>query len=167
MSSQRGSGRISVRPAKETGGGPAPPARPKAPQGPQSYSGYLDDHPVLVPALVLVLGGLFLYCALFTHVLRDLMMGPNPLGTALGNYNEVMAWSVAAVAGFMFLSLCFLIIHGISMGWRRVRRQPAVCKRCGLAEKAAPVRFKRAPVQGTAWEQITCSKCGADWYGRL
>jgi hypothetical protein len=122
---------------------------------------------VLAPAVVLILGGLFLYGALFTNLLRDLLMGPNPLGTALVNYNEVMAWSVAGVIGFMFLSLCFLIIHGLSLGWRRLRRQPAVCKRCGLAEKGAPVRFKHAPVAGTAWEQITCSHCGAEWYGRL
>ncbi|HEX6606868.1 MAG TPA: hypothetical protein VF276_08140, partial [Chloroflexia bacterium] len=71
----------------------------------------------------------------------------------------------AALAG-IFLSLVFLLMHGGDRLIHRLRRRPAVCPRCAATEAGSSLRFRRTPVEGTGWEEITCPQCGHAWYGR-
>jgi hypothetical protein len=151
----------------DTTGGPAP-AAPKRPVQPrrQSYQYYLEDRPVLVPLVMIAVCTVCVFLTIVTHVLRDWLLGPAPSRADLGNYNMAMSWMAAAALAGIFLSVVFLLLHGGDRLIHRLRRRPAVCARCGAAEAGSSLRFRRAPVDGTVWEEITCAQCGHAWYGR-
>ena len=151
----------------DTTGGPAP-AAPKRPVQPrrQSYQYYLEDRPVLVPLVMIAVCSVCFFVTIVTHLLRDWLLGPAPSRADLGNYNMAMSWMAAAALAGIFLSVVFLLLHGGDRLIHRLRRRPAVCARCGAAEAGSSLRFRRAPVDGTVWEEITCAQCGHAWYGR-
>lgn len=132
-----------------------------------SYSYYLQDHPVLVPALTLALGGLCLYVTVFSNVMERLLMREGTDRSVLDQFYTVTGWGVAFVISIMFLSLIFLLLHGIDAGLRRVRRRPLVCTRCGLVEDRPSLSFVREPLEDTAdLDRLTCPQCGNVWFVR-
>jgi len=151
----------------DTTGGPAP-AAPKRPVQPrrQSYQYYLEDRPVLVPLVMIAVCSVCVFVTIVTHLLRDWLLGPAPSRADLGNYNMAMSWMAAFALAGIFLSVVFLLLHGGDRLIHRLRQRPAVCARCGAAEAGSSLRFRRAPVDGTVWEEITCAQCGHAWYGR-
>jgi hypothetical protein len=170
MSDPRPDGKIHVGGAPPPTWGPVPAPRPrpqKANRPIGGYQYYLQDYPVLIPVLSLIIGGICLYLSLFSKTLQNLLLGSNPLRRQLVDYNTVMAWIIAFTIGGMFISFIFLSIHGTTQAARRLRRRPAVCPRCQAAEAGAPTPFKHAPVEGTEWEEITCPQCSHSWFGRL
>ena len=164
MDPQKPDDRISVRAAPPTPAGSAPPAARRKPPAPVSRQ-YMDDHPILIPALTLALGGLCLYATLFTTLLRDLQLGSNSQAGNVGAFNGMIGYVDAFVLALMFLSLIFLGIHGVDRAVHRLRRRPRVCPHCAAAEGGA-TRFPAAPVAGTAWADVTCPACGHHWYGK-
>jgi|GEM_PF-3378625 len=129
------------------------------------YRYYLEDRPVLVPLVTLVLGALCLATTVFSNVLRDVMLGGGASPDMMEGFNRAIAWSVAFVVGIMVLATIFLLVHLADASYRRIRRRPTVCPRCGLAE-TRQVRFAHQPVKGTDWENITCPECATTWHGR-
>jgi hypothetical protein len=144
---------------------PAAPHRPAQPRR-QSYQYYLEDRPVLVPIIMIAVCTVCVFSTVVTHVLRDWLLGATPSTAELGNYNMAMSWLVAFAFAGIFLSIIFLLLHGGSRLIHRLRQRPAVCPRCGAGEAGSTLRFRRAPVEGTVWEEITCAQCGHAWYGR-
>jgi hypothetical protein len=131
-----------------------------------AYTYYLQDHPVLVPTITLLLGGTCLYVTIFSNLLRDALLGANPDPLVRGNFNQSMGWAIAFVIGIMFLSFVFLLVNATDAIIHKVRRRPAACPRCGLAEVKGYLRFAREPVEHTEWENITCPRCDNKWYGK-
>src|SRR4051794_22387512 len=121
---------------------PAPPPIPprrKRRQGNNAY--YLQDHPVLVPVLTLLLGGLCVWAAILSHTLRDLLIGPHADRASADNFATANGWIVAFVIALMFLALVYLLWYGLETAVRAARRRPLVCPRCGAAEVPRTVRF--------------------------
>jgi hypothetical protein len=143
-----------------------PPITRKRKRKSGGYRYYLEDHPVLGPIITLVLGSLCVYSTIFTHLLADFMIGPDADRTMRDNFATLMSWGVAFVLGLMGISLIFLIWHVAEIGLRRARRRAAVCPRCGTAEIPKSLDFAHERVEGTAWETITCPKCGNTWHAR-
>jgi hypothetical protein len=143
-------------------GGPAP-VQPRR----QSYQYYLEDRPVLVPVVMITGCTVCVFLTIVTHLLRDWLLGATPSRADLGNYNMAMSWLAAFALAGIFLSLVFLLLHGGDRLIHRLRRRPAVCPRCAAGEAGRSLRFRHAPVEGTAWEEITCPRCGHAWYGRV
>lgn len=129
------------------------------------YRYYLEDRPVLVPIVTLLLGALCLATTVFSNVLRDVVLGSGASPDMLEGFNRATGWSVAFVIGIMALATIFLLVHTVEAGYRRARRRPSVCPQCGLAE-TRQMRFAHQPVKGTDWENITCPQCARSWHGR-
>lgn len=146
------------------GSSPPPPARPR-PQAPQVQRQYLEDHPILVPVLTILIGSLCLSLTLFSHLLRDWMLGPQPLRTDVKAFDDFMAYMIAFAIGTMFLSLIFLGVHGVDRAFRRLTRRQRVCPRCRTAE-VGPVRFPSTTIAGTDWDSVRCPNCAHEWYAR-
>ena len=144
---------------------PLPPS-PRRRKQKGGYRYYLEDHPVLVPVLTLLIGGFCVYGTIFTNLIRDLMLGPDPTRTLRDNYATFMSWGIAFIIGLMGLAVIFLVWHFLEEGLRRARRRPAVCPRCGTAEVPKTLVFAHERVEGTAWETITCPQCGHGWHAR-
>ena len=145
-------------------GAAGPPAPPRPRKRARSYQHYLDDRPVLVPLVVLALGGACVYATLFSPIMQTLMLGAHPDRSQLKMFNDGVGGMVGMVIGAMAFALAFLLIHGASTGWQRLRRRAAVCTQCGLAETGGSRRFARVPVDGTGWVTVTCPGCGHNWY---
>ena len=164
MDPQQSDDRISVRAAPPSVGGTAPPPPARKPAAPVSRQ-YMEDHPILIPVLTLLFGGLCLYATLFTTAFRDFQLGTSPLAGNVGAYNGMIGYIDAFVIALMFLSLIFLAIHGIERAVHRLRRRPRICPRCATTEVGA-TRFPAAPISDTAWAEVTCPACGHHWYGK-
>lgn len=142
------------------------PARRKR-KGADSYRRYyLEDHPILVPVVTLLLGGLCVYATIFSSLMQGSQVGSGPIDPATTNFKIVLGWGVAFVIGIMVLAFIFLLVNSVDALVRRVRYKQAICPRCGLAEVRRYLRFTHVPVEGTYWENITCPQCGNIWYGR-
>lgn len=144
-----------------------PPRRVKREEAERTggYRYYLEDRPVLVPVVTLVLGALCLYTTVFSNLLRDIMLGGGASSEMLEGFNRALGWSVAFVVGIMALAAIFLMVHLVEAGYRRARRRPVVCPDCGLAE-SREMRFTHEPVKGTDWDNISCPKCLSTWHAR-
>ena len=158
-------GKINVGPAPPGSGSPAP-ARRRAPQPRKVYQYYLEDHPILGPVVILLLGGLCVYSTLVTNILRDWVLGPHPLSSDVGRWNGGADWFAAFVVALMFIAFIFLLINSGELLVRRLRRRAAVCAKCGLVEQRGAT-FRHVMVEGTIWEEITCPGCGTAWYARV
>ena len=130
------------------------------------YRYYLEDHPFLGPVVVLLLGGLCLFMASGTTILRDATIGGEASRTALESFNTALAWGVAMTLSMMGLAFIFLLVNLVDVGVRKARRRAAVCPRCGLKEERGKMRFAREPVRGVDWESVTCPQCGNEWHER-
>ncbi len=164
MDAQKPDDKISVRATPPTAGGPSgsPPRR----NPPNAVSRqYMEDHPILIPVVTLLVGGLCLYATLFTTAFRDLQLGSNPLAGNVGAYNGMIGYIDAFVIGLMFLSLIFLGIHGVERGLHRLRRRARVCPRCAAAE-VGRARFSAVTIAGTGWDEVTCPACGHQWHAK-
>jgi hypothetical protein len=121
---------------------------------------------VLVPVLTLVLGGLCIYSTIFSNVMRDLLVRGADR-TSYDNFYTITGWGVAFVIAIMFLSLLFLVLHGIDTFLTYRRRKPFVCERCGAVDRPGNLPFKREPIDDTTdVDKITCPLCGHYWFTR-
>jgi len=131
------------------------------------YRYYLEDHPILGPLVILLLGSLCLYSSIFSTLLRDLLLPEDADRATLDQFYTAMGWGVAFVIAAMLIALIFLLVNIVSASYRRVRRRPAFCPRCGLAEVRGMVEFAHRPVEDTGWELVTCSRCGQEWHRQV
>jgi hypothetical protein len=132
------------------------------------YRYYLEDHPILGPVVILLLGGLCLYSTLFSTLLSDFLLPDDATRATLDQYYTAMGWGVAFVIAAMFIAFIFLLINIVASSFRRVRqRRPAICPRCGTEEVRGKVQFEHRPVEDTSWELVTCSRCGQEWHRQV
>jgi hypothetical protein len=131
------------------------------------YRYYLEDHPILVPVITLLLGGLCLYSTIFSNLAQRVFLGSRADDpTVVSGFNTGTSWMVAFAFGIMALAAIFLLIQLVDIGYRRVRRKPAVCKNCGMVEVFGRAPFKHESIHGTTWEVVTCPQCHTEWYAR-
>jgi hypothetical protein len=155
---------IHIRGANAPAPGTAPPPRRRE-KAPLVQRQYLEDHPILIPALTLLGGGLCLYLTLFTTTLREWMLGPQPLRTDVKAFDDFMAYMIAFAIATMFLSVIFLSVHGVDRMFHRLMRKPRICPRCRLAEEGR-MRFPFTTVAGTGWDSVRCPNCAHEWYAK-
>ena len=135
---------------------------------PAYYRYYLEDHPILGPVLILLLGGMCIYSTIFSTLLQDLLLPDDANRGTLDQFYTAIGWGVAFVIAAMFIALVFLMINVVTASFRRVRRRrPVICPRCGLAEARGQVQFEHHPVEDTGWELVTCSRCGQEWHRQV
>lgn len=135
-------------------------ARQKAPL---AVGQYLEDHPILIPIVTLVLGGFCLYLSVFTHTLRDMMFDPHTSSETLNLVDNSLAWIAAPVAALMLISIIFLGMHGLGRGFYRFVRKRHICPRCRAVEDRKTL-FPHTTVSGTGWYSVHCPKCAHEWY---
>jgi hypothetical protein len=132
------------------------------------YRYYLEDHPILGPVLILLLGGMCIYSTIFSTLLREFLLPDDATQGTLDQFYTAMGWGVAFVIAAMFIAFVFLLINLVSASFRRVRRRrPVICPRCGLAEVRGQVQFEHRQVTDTGWELVTCSRCGQEWHRQV
>jgi hypothetical protein len=140
------------------------PAKRRRKRG--TYSYYLQDYPVLIPVVTLVLGGICVYSTIFSNLLRDLVMS-GATRSAYDNFYTVTGWGVAFVLAIMFISFLFLVLHGIDVVMHRVRRKPVACEKCGAVEHPRDLPFTREAVDDTTdVDRVTCPRCLHQWFAR-
>src|SRR5438874_12460512 len=87
------------------------------------YRYYLEDHPILVPVITLLLGGLCLYSTIFSNIAQKIFLGSKADDpTVVNGFNTGTSWMVAFTFGIMALAAIFLVIMLVDMGFRRTRR---------------------------------------------
>jgi hypothetical protein len=155
---------IHIRGANAIPASAPPPAR-RRPHERVMQRQYLEDHPILIPVLTVLIGGLCLYLTLFSHLLRDWMLGPAPLRTDIKVFDDFMGYMIAFAIGTMFLSLVFLGVHGVDRAFHRLTRPQRICPRCRTAEEGK-VHFPFTTVAGTGWDSVRCPNCGHEWYAK-
>jgi hypothetical protein len=148
--------------AVQSTGAPAPVPRDSQWVMPREY---LGDHPILVPVLSILLGGACLYTTLFSHLLRDWMLGPAPLRPDVKAFDDFMSYMIAFAFAAIFFSAIFLAVYGVEHAFRRIGRKPRACPRCRTAEEGRS-RFAFTTVEGTGWDSVRCPNCGHEWYAK-
>jgi hypothetical protein len=130
------------------------------------YRYYLEDHPFLVPIITIILGGLCIYSTIFSTLLRDTLLGSGADRSTLDSFYTVTGWGVAFVFALTALATIFLVLQLVDLGFKRVRRRPAICPECGLPEVKNALQFTRRRIEDTDLESLICPRCGHTWYNR-
>jgi hypothetical protein len=124
---------------------------------------------IIILALLVLIGALFIYATILSHLLIDLMLGPNPDPQQVARFNLGLANLDILVFPITLLALLALLIYGAEalFRFRGTRRAaPPTCPRCGTIESAA-WQFARRPIQGMGWETVTCPQCRHEWHSKL
>lgn len=125
---------------------------------------YIKDPRVIALLVIVLLGGLYLYAAFISHLLRDLVLGPDPSADQLYLFNVAIGRSLICVFPMTLLGLIALLLYAIEAVFGLRKRKPLSCPRCGMVEASSAMHFTQEPIEGTGWKSVKCPQCGHSWH---
>lgn len=125
-----------------------------------------DRPKIIILTLLVLAGALFIYATILSHLLQEIMLGPNPDPVQVANFNLGLANFDILLIPVTLLGVLALILYTVEALFRGTRRTPPpTCPQCGTVENAT-WRFARQPVQGMGWESVTCPQCRHEWHSK-
>jgi ribosomal protein S27AE len=127
---------------------------------------YIKDAGAIALSLIVLLGGLYIYAAFFSHLLQNLVLGPDPSEDQLYFFNVAVGRSLICVFPVTVIALIALLLYAIEAVFGLRKRKPLSCPRCGMVDGSSTMRFVQEPIVGTEWKNVRCPQCGYDWHVR-
>src|SRR5437762_718994 len=85
---------------------------------------------IIVLSVIVLLGGLCLYSIIFSHLLQDITLGPNPSADQIAVFNKGVGRIPICVLPVTLLAFIALLLYVIEAILHRAPRR-MVCPRCG------------------------------------